>query len=309
MIRLFLLVLLLLPNLAQAEGWPRSIGHKFGQSVITAPPSRIASLDFGGGDDLLALGVQPVVLRLWAGEGPRGVGLWAESGLTTQPILLRGAPDFEQIAAARPDVILAFWSGISAADYAKLSRIAPVIAPPEGRGDFDLQWEERARLAARALGRETQAETQITALHSRLAALAARHPEWQGKTASVAYDWDGLPGAFLPLDIRARALSQLGFATPPALRALATEGAFSVSLSPEDLAPLEADLILWIGTDGPPRQPARRFLAAVQQGREIVASPDLSAALSWSSLLSLPYALDRLVPQIETILPPERPLP
>lgn len=309
MIRLIALLLLLLPNLAQAEGWPRRFSHKFGETVLQTPPSRVASLDFGGGDDVLALGVQPVVLRLWTGEGPRGVGPWAEPWLARQPILLRGAPDFERIAAARPDVILAFWSGITAADYAKLSRIAPVIATPPGQGDFDLTWEARARLAARALGREAEAEAQITALHARLRTIAARHPEWAGKTASVAFDWDGTPGAFLPSDVRARPLAQLGFTTPDSLTALAAPGAFSVGLSPEDLAPLEADLILWIGSNGALHQPMRRFLTAHREGREIVAGPELSAALSWSSLLSLSRALDLLVPQLETMLPPARNMP
>ena len=308
MIRL-LAVLLLLPTLAWAEGWPRSFAHKFGQTVLEAPPTRIASLDFGGGDDLLALGVQPVTLRLWTGEGPRGVGPWAEASLTSQPVLLRGTPDFERIAAARPDVILAFWSGITEADYAKLSRIAPVIATPEGIGDFDLPWQARARLAARALGREAEAEARIIALEARLLEIAAQHPEWAGQTASIAFDWDGTPGAFLPGDVRVRPLAQLGFATPAALSLLAAPGAFSVSLSPEDLGPLEADLILWVGSDSPPRQPMRRFLAAHRDGREIVASAELSAALSWSSLLSLPHALDLLVPQIEAALPPDRSLP
>lgn len=309
MTRLLVLLLALLPGLAFAEGWPRHFPHKFGETVLTAPPSRIASLDFGGGDDLLALGVQPVTLRLWTGEGPRGVGPWAEALLTSQPVLLRGAPDFERIAATRPDVILALWSGITAADYAKLSRIAPVIATPEGIGDFDLPWQARARLAARALGREAEAEARIAMLEARLLETAAQHPEWAGQTASIAFDWDGTPGAFLPGDVRVRPLTQLGFTTPTALMALAAPGAFSVSLSPEDLGPLEADLVLWVGSDGPPRQPMRRFLTAHRDGREIVASAELSAALSWSSLLSLPRALDLLVPQIETALPPDRSLP
>ena len=308
MIRL-LGLLLLLPTLAWAEDWPRHISHKFGETVLTSPPARIASLDFGGGDDLLALGVQPVTLRLWTGEGKRGVGPWAESLLTSQPVLLRGAPDFERIAAARPDVILAFWSGITEADYTKLSRIAPVIATPKGIGDFDLPWQARARLAARALGREAEAEARIAALEARLREIAAQHPDWADKTASIAFDWDGTPGAFLPGDVRVRPLAQLGFATPAALSLLAAPGAFSVSLSPEDLGPLEADLVLWVGSDGPPKQPMRRFLSAHRDGREIVASAELSAALSWSSLLSLPHALDLLVPQIETALPPDRSLP
>ena len=308
MIRL-LALLLLLPTLAWAEGWPRHISHKFGETVLTSPPARIASLDFGGGDDLLALGVQPVTLRLWTGEGKRGVGPWAESLLTSQPVLLRGAPDFERIAAARPDVILAFWSGITEADYTKLSRIAPVIATPEGIGDFDLPWQARARLAARALGREAEAEARIIALEARLLEIAAQHPEWAGQTASIAFDWDGRPGAFLPGDVRVRPLAQLGFATPAALTALAAPRAFSVSLSPEDLGPLEADLVLWVGSDGPPNQPMRRFLSAHRDGREIVASAELSAALSWSSLHSLSRALDLLVPQIEAALATDRSLP
>lgn len=293
---------------AGAQDFPLTIEHKFGTTVIPERPERVASLDFSGADDLLALGVQPVTIRYWYGDYPRAVWPWAEPLLEGTPEILRGELNYEQVAAADPDVILALWSGITAEDYEQLSRIAPVVAVPEGVGDYSLPWDRRALIAGRAIGLEQDASDKVNAIKDRLAQVAADHPDWQGRSAVVAFTWQAdAPGAYTSEDIRPQLLEEMGFVTPTEVDALATDdNAFAIRLSPEDLSVLDTDLIVWVTTDDAYPHvlelDARPFLTAVQDGREVFTDTVLGSAFSHASLLSLPYAIDRLVPMIETAL-------
>lgn len=299
-------VVLALP--VQAQDFPLTIETTFGTTVIETPPERVVSVDFNGADNLLALGVQPVAIRYWYGDYPQTLWPWAAPLLTGSPEVLRGDLNFEQIAAADPDVIIALWSGITEAEYQKLSLIAPTVAVPEGVGSYALSWDQQAIIAGRALGREAEAERQVAAIRDRLAEVAQIHPDWQGKTASVAYAWDvGNSGAYTSADIRVRILNEMGFVTPPEVDAMATDAnAFFVQISPEDMSPIDGDLIVWVTTDDAFSHvldlPARPFMTAVQEGREVFTNTELGGAFSHGSLLSLPYVIDQLVPMIEAAL-------
>lgn len=303
---LFSILLLLTALPATAQDFPLSIETKFGSSVIEAPPERVASIDYAGADDLLALGVQPVAIRYWYGDYERVVWPWADPLLGELPVVLRGDLDFEAIAVAKPDVIVALWSGIDAEAYDKLSRIAPVVAVPPGVGDYEMPWDERALLTGTALGREAEARAQVQAIRDRLAAVAAGHPDWAGQSAAVAYAWNGA-GAYTSNDVRPQILERMGFVTPPAVEALMTDpGQFTVTFSLEDLSPLDGDLLIWLTSEDSFAEVnaliARPFLGVVRAGHEVFADTLLSGAFSHASLLSLPYAIDTLVPLIEAAL-------
>lgn len=314
MIRLALLcAVILAESSAAAQDFPLTIKHKFGTTVIESQPQRIATVDYAGADDLLAMGVQPVAIRYWYGDQEGALWPWAAAKLTTHPEVLRGEINYEQIAAADPDIILALWSGITQGDYQQLSRIAPVVAAPEGVGDFALPWDRRARLVGRAVGREAEARARITAIRARLGTIAAAHPDWAGKTASVGFAMNGSPGAYSAHDIRAQLLAQMGFRLPRALvEAGGDDPSFAITLSEEALNVMDANLIVWIAPNGDfsaiDALLTRRFLSAAKGGHEVLAGELLSGALSHASLLSLPYALDALVPGIEAALDGQGPV-
>lgn len=296
-----------------AQDFPQTIEHKFGETLIEAQPERIATVDFAGADDLLAMGVQPVAIRYWYGDQEGALWPWAAPKLTAQPEILRGEINYEQIAAADPDIILALWAGITQGDFEQLSRIAPVVAAPDGVGDFALPWDRRALLTGRAIGREAEAQARITAIEMRLDAIADAHPDWAGKTASVGFAMSGSPGAYSVRDIRAQLLAQMGFQYPAALARLGRDGtSFAITLSEEALKTLDADLIVWVAPDGNfsaiEALLTRQFLGAAQEGQEVLAGEMLTGALSHASLLSLPYALDVLVPGIEAALDGQGPV-
>ncbi|GGA62566.1 ABC transporter substrate-binding protein [Pelagibacterium lentulum] len=293
---------------AATQQFPLTIEHKFGTTIIEAKPKRVATVDYAGADDLLALGVQPVVFRYWYGDYPRALWPWAGALLEETPPILRGDIDFEQVAAVDPDVIIALWSGITEDDYQKLSLIAPVVAVPEGEGDFNLPWDRRALLTGRALGLEEPARQQVAAINERLADIAAGRPEWTGKTVAIAHAWRSAaePGAYTSNDVRMQILEQMGFLTAPAVDALMTSGdEFSVALSPEDLSPIDADLLIWLTTgpwDNVINMAAHPFLAATREARDVYVGAEITGAFSHSSLLSLPYAIDTLASMIEVAL-------
>ncbi len=293
------------PTLAQE--FPLTVEHKFGTSVIEAAPERVASVDYAGADDLLALGVQPVVIRHWYGDYPRSVWPWADTLLEGTPVILKGDLDYEAIAAADPDIIIALWSGITTEDYEKLSLIAPVVPVAEGMGDYAMPWHARAIMTGRVLGLEAEATALVNAIQDKLADAAAAHPAWSGQTTVIAAAWGELPSAYTSADIRAQLMAKLGFHTPAAVDALMDdESDFVVKTSLEDFSPFESDLLIWLTSsddfDKILAFDARPFLEVTKQGREVFAGKLLSSAFSHASLLSLPYAIDRLVPMIEVAL-------
>ncbi|EAR07877.1 ABC transporter substrate-binding protein [Reinekea blandensis] len=302
--KLLALATLFVAGLTQA--FPLTIDHKFGTTVIESAPERVATVDFNGADNLLALGVQPVVIRYWYGDYPEVVWPWAQEALTTEPEVLKGDLNFEQIASANPDVIIAIWSGITQEDYDKLSKIAPVVAVPEGTGDYAMSWDEQALTAGRVLGKEAEAQARVDAIRKQLAGIADAHPSWDGKTIAIANRWQDAVGAYTSNDIRPLLMSELGFVTPQVIDDAIDTNEFWVTFSMEDLSAIDTDLLMWVtSTDDFSNimdVPARPYLDVVKENREVFLGTEVTGAFSFASLLSLSYAFDKMVPMIEAAL-------
>ncbi|BAN04444.1 iron-siderophore ABC transporter substrate-binding protein [Ilumatobacter coccineus] len=286
--------------------FPVTIEHKFGATTIDAEPERVVSIGYNEHDFLLALGVVPVALRDWYGEQPNSVWPWAqdELGDATPDVLPVTELNFEQIAALQPDLITGVWSGISDSDYELLSAIAPTVAQPDTYEDYGTPWQEQTLILGRATGREAEARAIVDELDAKFAAARDAHPEWIGQTASVAFVTEEGPGAYTSQDTRSRIMQDLGFVIPE-INDSGGDGSFYLEMSPEDITPLDVDVLVWVAgafeaIDGILNQlPTRPALTAVQEGREIFAGIELSGAFSHGSPLSLDYALEALVPEIE----------
>ena len=95
-----------------------AIQHKFGTTQVPAAPKRVVAVGFNDQDFALAVGVKPVGARQFQGGIDITDRPWAQEALGgTKPELI-GAEEleFEKIAALRPDVILAVYSGITEDD-------------------------------------------------------------------------------------------------------------------------------------------------------------------------------------------------
>ncbi|MFY1713020.1 ABC transporter substrate-binding protein [Tritonibacter mobilis] len=291
-----------LPARVMAQSFPVEIETIYGVARIEAEPKRVVSLSFIGHDFLLSLGVVPYALRKWYGPYPQGVWPWANKALgEATPIVMQGEIDIERIAALQPDLIVAQWSGITQREYDLLSKIAPTIAPAPDEGDYSMAWQDMLMRLGNAIGRSSRATEVIDRIDQRFASLRQRHPDWQGATGIMV--WAGTTGAYTETDLRGKFLAQLGFVMPDAIRTNAGARMGYFPISPEDLSPIDADVLIWLDSgasiDRLNRLPLRRFMRAYREGREIYSGALLSSAVSHSSPLSLDYALDELEPLLE----------
>lgn len=290
---------------ALAEDFPVTIEHKFGETTITAEPERIVSVGYTEQDDLFALGKAPIAVRPWALPVPHGIWPWAEAAAgDAEPVVLGSGPlDYEAIAELEPDLIIGIYAGTTREEYDRLSLIAPTVLQPADYVDYATPWEEQTRIIGRAVGKVDEANTLIAGIKNRFEQARAEHPEFEGNTVAAAYYSNGQAGAFASGEPRSRFFTELGFVIPKIYDEQAGD-AFYTTFSLERFDLLDVDLLVWYWgeLESDDILPLRRTLQAHQDGREVILTPQLRFALSFSSPLSLNYALDELVPVLAETL-------
>ncbi|MGH2985496.1 MAG: iron-siderophore ABC transporter substrate-binding protein [Solirubrobacterales bacterium] len=290
-----------------ASGFPVTIEHTYGMTRIPDEPARVVTVGYNDHDFALALGVTPVGVREWFGEQSSATWPWARDELShAEPEVLSAEEiSFEQVAALRPDLILGVYSGMTESDYAKLSRIAPTVAQTDEYVAFGMPWQEQTLLIGRALGREDRAEELVREVEARFARARAAHPEFRRATALFAYrEAGGGFGAYASTDARGRFLRSLGFRSSGEIDELAGDQFFA-QVSHERLRLIDEDVLVMIDLADVAasraelvEDPLYRRLAAVREGRDVYPSVEVGAALSFSSPLSLPLAIDEIVPEL-----------
>lgn len=281
----------------------RTIEHKYGSTEISGVPERVVSVGFNDQDPILALGVKPVGVRDWIEN--RIIWPWNEEEFSdAKPeILPVGELNFEQIATLKPDLIVGVYSGITKKEYETLSEIAPTVTQPGKYQDFGIPWQEQTRIIGRALGREERANKLVAEVEGRFARAREENPEFEGATGLVAYSFAPKEyGAYGTQDLRGRFLTSLGFELPPKIAEL-TGDEFFTTISGERLDLIDTDVLVWIlSVDGTretvEKDPLYRKLDVASEERAIFPSEELIGAISFSTVLSLPFALDGLVPML-----------
>lgn len=291
------------------SGGIRTIEHKYGSTEVRGLPERVVTVGFNDQDPVLAMGIEPVGVRDWFGEQPHAVWPWAqdELGDADPAVLPMGELDFERVAALEPDLIVGVFSGMTEDEYGTLSEIAPTIAQPEGYVDYGVPWQEQTRVIGRALGREKRTRALISGVEAQFEATREAHPEFEGATGVVALlDEGGTYNAYGPKDLRGRFISALGFELPPEISEMAGDDFFA-QISEERLDLLDADVLVWIvnsqeAAEALRENPIYRQLDVAREGRAIFldVNEPLAGALSFSTVLSLPFLLDELVPRLAT---------
>lgn len=291
----------------EASGFPVTITHKYGETTIESAPQRVVCVGLLEQDSLLALGVAPVGVTYWFGDKElQGVYPWAEDALgdAERPVLLNNTDgiELEKIASLQPDLIIGQYAGLKETEYEKLSALAPTIAQPGEYADFGVPWQEAAVTIGSAVGRKAEIEELVAEVEQRIADDAAAHPEFQGQTAAVVTPYEGL---FLygPEDPRSRMLESLGFTLHPVITG-ADDSEFGVSLSSERTSDLgDIGVAVWLDLESDPQLTSIwEGTPAAEQGRffDINEEADGSyyVAHSFVTPLSIPYVLDRYVPQL-----------
>lgn len=292
---------------SSAGAYPVTIDHAYGSARIADAPERAVSVGYTDHDTMLALGVKPVAVREFFGEQPEATWPWAqdELGDAKPAVLPVGELNFERVASLRPDLIVGLSSGMTEDEYKRLSQMAPTVARPAQYVDYGVPWQDQTRVIGRALGRSAQAEKLVTDLEGRFAATRQQHPEFERASVIVARP-STEPGQFFvfgPQDSRSRFLTSLGFKIPPEVAKLAGDS-FTASISAEQLQLLNsANLVVW-NVDTPADRatvesnPIYQQLEVRRAGRDLFLDERANAALSFGTVLSLPFLLDSLVPQL-----------
>lgn len=320
---LFALVITLVPfassgfaaNEQEAQqAFPIEINHAFGTTLIEKKPQRVVTIAFGNQDVALALGVVPV------GFSAANYGVQDESGLlpwtrekleemgVTQPNVFQDTDglDFEAIADANPDVILAVYSGITQEDYDLLSQIAPVVAYPETA--WTVSWRDWIHYTALGMGMEAEGQALIGELEKMISEKAAQYPQFEGKSfVWITFRENNLSNlhAYAPIDPRcAFLINDLGFTYPEKVNNLIEEGSYSLSLSAENADLLyDADFLIGYssqsGYDAAKADPVLGNIPALQKGAvvSIENGTALSAALT-PTPLSMMYTMDEYLAKI-----------
>ena len=307
------------PLAAQDEdAYPVTLEHKFGSTTLEERPERIVSLGYTEQDPLYALGAEPVAIRYWYGDENDAIFPWAEDAADTDPVVLNmpyGSLNYEAILALEPDFISAIGSGITEDEYESLSQIAPTLAQSADYVDFGSPWQVTTRTLGRALGVEDEADALVEDVEAQFETVRENNPQFQDQTVAVGYYGRGTYGYYTEQDGRGRFFTELGFVVPDELSEIAGDS-FYADISEERVDLLDQDLLIFLGLqfaeDG--SAAAREFiqsdplvqqLDAVQDDRVLYIDDEYDDALQFTTVLSLEYLLDNLVPEIAAVVPPE----
>lgn len=238
-----------------SDAFPVTVEHAHGETTIPTEPKRIVTIGWITDDVVVGLGVVPVGSPQQWGAEADGYLPWFKDRVAELggelPELLKskdGTPDFEQILALEPDLILAPHSGVTDDEYEQLSQIAPIVAyvdKPWMSGD----WRDLSRLVGKALGKTDAAEKQILEVEAELEQVKADHPEFVGTTFLYGLglsEGSNDLGLYVSEDPRVRFLRELGFVDSPSLDQLQkeTEDSFFGGVSLENVSNLEADVFV-----------------------------------------------------------------
>ena len=258
-------------------------------------------------DALLTMGVVPVATSDWFGDHPGSIFPWAEDELgdAKVPVVLtqNDGLQIEKIAAQRPDLIVAVYSGMTKKEYETLSGFAPVVAEPKGKVDYGSSWQQETLMSGEAIGQRAKAQELVDETEKLIADTAAEHPDFKGKSAAIITDYEGI-FVYGPEDVRTTMLEQLGFEFPDRLRS-AFPDEYGGQLSDEKVDELDVDALVWFA-DGErsvkelKEHPVYSKLDVRKEARDVFIRDDdrVYEATSMPSVLSMPLLMKELTPRL-----------
>lgn len=271
----------------------RIVHTVMGDVAVPANPKRIIVNWYIA--DIFTLGFKPAALAAWAQESMPFYNKFA--GI---PIIENW--DTEAILAHDPDLIITYREE----DFAKLSKIAPVIVVPEAA----MSSVERLTFLGQATGREAEAAAAIAAFEKKReeAINILTSDIFKNKTFSIFQDWgSGSYGIYYETESRGGTLlyQQLGLKKPEKLHSLVeTSQKTRDTLSYEVVADYAGDYVLWFLMDNVKSEFAEsevwRSIPAVRAGHVIEVPAHYSGLFFYSDVASMTSQLDYIVDKLIT---------
>lgn len=294
---------------AQPSGtFPVTIDNTFGTTTIKSRPKRIVTLGYNAQDVVYALGGTPVGMpKSVYGADKNGIMAWDQDKFDPDKTTLldtADGPPFEDILKLRPDVILAPYEGFDKATYKRLTQIAPTVAYPDK--PWLTSWQDQTTIVGRALGQLPQAKKLISGVQDQLHSAAKQHPEFAGKTLTVAAFNKANVSIYTDADPRVQILGELGFDNAKAVTKLSKKSdKFYADVSWENVGRFDADVVIGYLGDMTAKEFHTNKVAAqfdaVKDGSAVILD-DLKviAGLSQPSVLSVKWTLKRILPDLAT---------
>ena len=301
---------------SDSTGYPITIEHAFGKTVLDQKPERIATISWGNQDVPLALDVVPVGVSKanFGSVSQHGLHPWTQKAFedlgVTNPVVFDDTDglDFEAIADTSPDVILAAYSGLTQEDYDTLSQIAPVIAYPDKA--WQTLWRQQVLLDAKGMGMEEEGKQLVADTEKLIQDKQKEYMQLEGKSAAFIWVDTSDTGSFyvyLPKDPRAAYLTDLGLSFPKSLEDQVKDADdFSISLSSEYADLLnDVDILVTYG-DSTTLDLLRKDalfgkIKAIQRGSVVVLENDGElAGAATPTVLSIQATIDSYLKELAT---------
>ncbi|MGK7752077.1 MULTISPECIES: iron-siderophore ABC transporter substrate-binding protein [unclassified Roseovarius] len=298
---------------ATAQEFPLTINHAFGTTTVPSRPERVATVAWANHEVPLALGIVPVGFARanFGDDDGDGILPWVAERLEAlgaeTPVLFDEGDgiDFEAVAATRPDIILAAYSGLSQSEYDILSRIAPTIAYTDG--PWSTGWREMIRLNAAGLGMATEGDALVADIESQIAAMSARHPEIAGKSAMFVTHLDvrdlSVIRFYSANDPRVRFLEDLGLTSPQAVTDATEPGRYAGEVSAEKIDVFDdVDIVVTYGgetlMERVAENPLTSRMKTVKTGAVVLLGNDPVGTAANPTPLSIPFVLEDYVARL-----------
>jgi iron complex transport system substrate-binding protein len=294
------------PPTSTGGGGPLTIKHAFGETTIAEPPKRVVSAGLTGQDDLLALGIVPVAVTNWFGDQPFGVWPWAQPKLgNAKPVVLNldNGIQVKQIAALKPDLIVATDAGLDQDSYQKLAAIAPTLAQSDGDAFFE-PWKDQAKAIGQAVYQSGQITSLINGVDKGFTDVADKHPQFKNKRVVLLQGKLHDDNVVATTGWRTEFLTQMGLTIAESSAPLAVdqERAF---ISRDKIKSVlgAADLLIWTTeSDKDQADLLANPDVAELRSRSVFTTKDQAGAIAYASPLSYPLVADQLPPLIANIL-------
>ncbi len=197
-------------------------------------------------------------------------------------------------------------------DYGTLSGIAPTLPKSDEWVDYGVPWQDQTRIIGQALGREREANRLISDLESRFTTTREEYPQLEGAAIAVIGAGEGLFYFYTGKDRSTSFFTDLGFTVYEAVAALAGDSEnFAVEISEEEFGSIGGADVLVVFASTPRDEKDIRAnelfsrLPNVQDDRVVYLSDPEDqnyGALSFNTVLSTPYLLENLVPEVAELV-------
>jgi iron complex transport system substrate-binding protein len=262
----------LLPAAEGATTYPLTLTTWAGESVLPKRPERIAVIGLNpNADALQALDVTPVYTLTDDPDAPWRDQAWLKKIEKVDTATRRDPINFEGIAAVKPDLIVAVGALEGKPDYTKLTAIAPVLDTKTEAEE--ITWQDLQRLIGQTLDLGAASDKLVTSAEQAITDAAKAHPEFAGKTITIANDYGpqyGLSYYTIADTFTEDVMVKLGFTANPNAKKFVDEDV----VSDENLGLLDADVLVVTYVSEEVRKareakPLFKSIKAVSEGRYV----------------------------------------